>query len=178
MNSSSVGAINWAPTAKWYGNCHRERKGRAIQTRYFEDFHVGGVLDLGSTSATQEEIIAFAKQFDPQPFHIDPEQAKHSVFGTLVASGWHTTALMMRVLVDQLINQTISMGSPGVDEVRWRKPVRPGDVLHVRFTVLETNPSKSRNDMGVVRSMCEMLNESDEVVMSLKGSHFFGRKAG
>lgn len=145
-------------------------------TRYFEDFHVGDTLDLGSTSATQEEIIAFARQFDPQPFHIDPEQAKNSAFGTLVASGWHTTALFMRLLVDNLINETISMGSPGVDAVRWLRPLHPDEVLHARFIVLDTKTSKSRPTLGIIRSRCELSNPAGELVMSLEGTHFLGRR--
>ncbi len=147
-----------------------------MPTRYFEDFRVGDVIDLGSTSANAEEIIAFAKQFDPQPFHIDPEQAKQSAFGTLVASGWHSSALFMRLLVDGILNDTISMGSPGVDEVRWRKPVHPDEKLRGRFTVIESTDSKSRPNMGIIRSLCELTNPEGEVVMSLKGLHFFGRR--
>lgn len=147
-----------------------------MPTRYFEDFQVGEVIDLGSTSASTEEIIAFAKQFDPQPFHIDPEQAKHSAFGTLVASGWHSSALFMRLLVDNLLNNTISLGSPGVDEVRWRKPVHPDEKLQGRLTVLESTASKSRPTMGIIRSLCELVNQEGEVVMSLKGLHFFERR--
>lgn len=143
---------------------------------YFEDFQVGDVIELGSTSASAEEIVTFARQFDPQPFHVDIEQAKHSAFGTLVASGWHSSALFMRLLVDGLLNDTISMGSPGVDEVRWRKPVHPDEKLHGRLTVLESTPLKSRQNMGIVRSLCELSNEQGEVVMSLKGLHFFGRR--
>jgi acyl dehydratase len=145
--------------------------------RYFEDFHVGDTFDLGSTApVTAEEIIMFARQFDPQPFHLDAEQAKDSIFGQLVASGWHTTSLLMRLLVDGLINDTISMGSPGVDEIRWLRPLRPGDALHARFTVLESTPSKSRPKMGILRSNCELFNQNDELLMTLKGTHFVGRR--
>ncbi len=145
--------------------------------RYFEDFHAGDTFDLGSTApVTAEEIIAFASQFDPQPFHLDAEQAKDSIFGQLVASGWHTTSLLMRLLVDGLINETISMGSPGVDEIRWLRPLRPGDALHARFIVLESIPSKSRPKMGILRSNCELFNQTDELVMTLKGTHFVGRR--
>jgi acyl dehydratase len=144
--------------------------------RYFEDFHVGDTFDLGSIQVTEEEILAFARQFDPQPFHIDPERAKDSIFHGLVASGWHTSALFMRLLVDGLLQETISIGSPGVDELRWRNPVRPGDHLRATLTVLECNPSRSRPNMGVVRSACEMFNQKDEVVLTLSGIHFFGRR--
>src|SRR5437667_302097 len=117
-------------------------------TRYFEDFQVGDTFDLGRTSATQEEIIAFARQFDPQPFHTDPERAKESFFGGLVASGWHTISLFMRLLVDRLINETISLGSPGVDEVRWIRPVHPDEVLHGRFTILDSKVSQSKGNLA------------------------------
>lgn len=147
-------------------------------TRYFEDFHVGDVFDLGSIQVTQEEIIAFARQFDPQPFHLDPERAKDSIFHGLVASGWHTSALFMRLLVDGLLRETISVGSPGVDELRWRNPIHPGDRLRARLTVIECIPSRSRPSMGVVRSACEMFNQNDEVVLTLSAIHLFGRKPG
>lgn len=149
-----------------------------MDVRYFEDFHVGDTFDLGSIEVTEEEIIAFARQFDPQPFHINPEGAKDSIFHGLVASGWHTTALFMRLLVDGLLQETISMGSPGVDEVRWRMPVHPGDSLRATLTVLECNPSRSRLDMGIVRSASEMFNQKNEVVLTLSGIHFFGRRPG
>jgi acyl dehydratase len=145
--------------------------------RYFEDFHVGDIIDLGATPVvTAGEIIAFARQFDPQPFHLDAERARDSIFGQIVASGWHTGSLLMRLLVDGLINQTISMGSPGVDEIRWLRPLRPGDALHARFIVLETTPSKSRPNMGIVRSRCELFNQDDELIMTLVGVHFVGRR--
>jgi acyl dehydratase len=146
-----------------------------MQARYFEDFNVGDTLDLGSQRVTEEEIIAFARQFDPQPFHIDPELAKNSIFGGLAASGWHTTAIFMRLLVDQLLSKTVSMGSPGVEELRWLKPVRPGNVLHAYFTVLACTPSKTRANLGIIRSKCEMFNQAGEMVMSLVGTHFLGR---
>jgi len=148
-----------------------------MSTRYFEDFHVGDSFDLGTTpQVTADEIITFAHQFDPQPFHLDAERAKSSMFGQLVASGWHTVSLLMRLLVDGMLNETISMGSPGVDEVRWLRPLRPGDALHARFIVLEATPSKSRPTMGVIRSKCEAFNQDDELVMTLVGIHFVGRR--
>lgn len=144
--------------------------------RYFEDFQVGESVELGSTRVTAEEIVAFARQFDPQPFHLDPERAKESLFGGLVASGWHTAALYMRLLADGLLNDTPSLGSPGVDELRWLQPVRPGDTLRARFTVLECRPSRSRPGMGIVRSRGEVWNQHDEMVMSLVSIGFFGRR--
>ena len=148
-----------------------------MSTRYFEDFQVGNSYDLGTTpEVTADAIITFASQFDPQPFHLDAEAAKASAFGQLVASGWHTVSLLMRLLVDGLINDTISMGSPGVDEIRWLRPLRPGDTLHARFIVLEATPSRSRPTMGVIRSKCEAFNQNDELVTTLVGIHFVGRR--
>ena len=144
--------------------------------RYFEDFHVGDTFDLGQISVTEEEIISFARQFDPQPFHVDPQRAKNSYFGELVASGWHTTALFMRLFVDGLLNESASLASPGVDNVRWPKPVRPGDTLSARFTVIDSTPSRSRATLGIIRSNCEMFNQHNELVLTLAGIHFLGRK--
>ena len=144
--------------------------------RYFEDFHVGDTFNLGSQQVTEEDIITFARQFDPQPFHIDPERANESMFGGLIASGWHTVGIFMRLFVDGLLNETASMGSPGVEDVRWLKPVRPGDVLRATFTILGCTSSKSRADLGILRSKSEVFNQSDELVMSIVGIHFIGRR--
>ncbi len=144
--------------------------------RYFEDFHVGDIFDLGKITVSEEDIITFARQYDPQPFHVDVEQAKHSYFGQLVASGWHTTSLFMRLFVDSLLNQSASLASPGVDNVRWPRPVRPGDTLSARFTVIESTPSRSKATLGIIRSRCEMFNQQNELVLTLDGIHFLGRK--
>lgn len=144
--------------------------------RYFEDFQVGDVFELGTTSVTEEEIIAFARQFDPQPFHVDPAQARESVFGGIIASGWHTASLFMRLLVDNFLRETVSLGSPGVDEVRWLQPLRPGDTLRARFTILECRASKSRAEMGILRSRSEVFNQRDELVMTVIGVHMVGRR--
>lgn len=144
--------------------------------RYFEDFQVGDVFELGTTSASEEEIIAFARQFDPQPFHVDPAQARESVFGGIIASGWNTASLLMRLLVDNFLRETVSLGSPGVDEVRWLQPLRPGDTLRARFTILECRASKSRADMGILRSRSEVFNQRDELVMTVIGVHLVGRR--
>ena len=146
-------------------------------TRYFDDFTVGDNYELGSAPPlTRESIIAFASQYDPQPFHVDEELARGSAFGGLIASGWQTVGLFMRLFVDNLVNDTISMGSPGVDEIRWLKPVRPGDTLRARLTVLATTTSSRKPDRGTVSTLCEMLNQRDEVVMTLKGMHILGRR--
>ncbi|GAC1363291.1 MAG: MaoC family dehydratase [Ktedonobacteraceae bacterium] len=144
--------------------------------RYFEDFQVGDSFELGSKQVTEEDILAFARQFDPQPFHIDPEAAKNSSFGGIIASGWHTMGIFMRMFVDEILNKSASLVSPGVDEVRWLKPVRPGDVLRGRFIVTECTASRSRPEMGIVRSRCEALNQKDELVMTMAGIHFLGRR--
>ena len=144
--------------------------------RYFEDFQAGQSLELGSYTITREEILAFARQFDPQPFHTDEERAKDSLFGGLVASGWHTVSIFMRLLVDGLLRDAASMGSPGVDELRWLQPVRPGDTLRARFTVRETNPSARHANRGTIISLCEVFNQRDEVVMRLSGRHIMGRR--
>ncbi|HWI28888.1 MAG TPA: MaoC family dehydratase [Stellaceae bacterium] len=145
--------------------------------RYFEDFTVGEVLILGQVTVSEAEIVAYARQFDPQPFHTDPERAKTSVFGGLIASGWHTVALYMRLLVDGFIGSVAeSQGSPGVDKIEWLKPVRPGDRLTGRMTILELIPSKSRPDRGTIRTLGEMVNERGEVVMTMRGLGFFGRR--
>jgi acyl dehydratase len=144
---------------------------------YFEDFRVGEVIELGHRTISQDEIIRFAREFDPQPFHTDPERARDSAFGGLVASGWHTIALYMRLLVDGfIVTVANSMGSPGVDKIEWLKPVRPGDTLSGRLTILEMIPSKSRPDRGTVRTLGEMLNQHGEVVMTTRGVGFFGRR--
>ena len=145
--------------------------------RYFEDFHAGDTFEhMGQITVTEEEIITFARQFDPQPFHIDRERAKNSYFGELVASGWHTTSLFMRLFVDGLLNESASLASPGVDNVRWPRPVCPGDTLSARFTVIESTPSRSRSALGIIRSHCEMYNQQNELVLTLEGIHFLGRR--
>lgn len=143
---------------------------------YFEDFRVGDAFDLGNTTVTEEEIVAFAQNYDPQPFHVSPELAQKSPFGGLIASGLQTMALFMRLFVDVILNNAISLASPGADEIRWLKPVYPGDVLNARLTVVESTPSRSRPEMGIVRFKWEMLNQADERVLTLQSTHFLGRK--
>ena len=138
-------------------------------TRWFEDFSPGMVTSFGAHVMTQAEIVEFATRYDPQPFHIDAEAAKGSIFGGLIASGWNTAGAVMRMLVDHYISRESSLGSPGIDELRWLKPVRPGDTLSVRVTVLECIPSRSKPDRGVVRSLTETLNQDGDVVMSMRG---------
>ena len=144
--------------------------------RYFEDYEVGQTREYGSYRVTQDEIIEFASKYDPQWFHTDPERAKTSIYRGLIASGWHTTAMLMRMTVDGNVGQAASLGSPGVDEVRWLKPVRPGDTLRVRSTVTELAPSRSKPDRGVVKSFTEVLNQDGEVVMTMRGMVMIGRR--
>jgi acyl dehydratase len=143
--------------------------GTPLENRYFEDYLPGAVHEFGSITLREGEIIEFARRFDPQPFHTDLEAAKKSVFGGLIASGWHTASLAMRLLVDHYISRVASLGSPGVDEVRWRNPVRPGDTLSVRVTVLESKLSRSKPGQGAIRSYVEVLNQHREVVMTWTG---------
>jgi acyl dehydratase len=147
-----------------------------MPSRYFEDFSVGETVELGSVQMCESDIIAFGERFDPQPFHVDRERARASVFGGLIASGWHTVGLYMRMYVEKVLNESDSMGSPGVDAVRWLKPVRPGDTLRARWTVVECVPSRSKPDRGVIRSRGEMVNQDGELVMRLEAANIFGRR--
>jgi len=140
-----------------------------INDRYFEDYVPGDIHEFGSIVAEEKEMIAFARRFDPQPFHTDPEAAKQSIFGGLIASGWYTAGLAMRLLVDNYISRVASLGSPGADEVRWRKPVRPGDTLSIRVILLESKLSRSKPNQGTIRVYIEVLNQRREVVMTWKG---------
>jgi acyl dehydratase len=137
--------------------------------RCFEDYVPGSVHEFGSTEVTADEIISFAKRYDPQDFHADPEAAGKTAYGGLVASGWHTGAMAMRLIVDNYLSHVASLGSPGIDELRWLKPVRPGDRLSVRITVEEARRSRSKPDQGVVRSFVEVINQHGQVVMSWRG---------
>lgn len=137
--------------------------------RYFEDYPVGEQVEFGSYRMTEEQIVAFARDFDPQPFHVDKDAARQSVYGGLVASGWHTASAMMRMMVDHFISPKTSMGSPGMDEIRWLKPVRPGDTLRVRVTILSAKRSTSKPDRGVIDQRVEVINQHGDVVMASKG---------
>ncbi len=143
---------------------------------YLEDFHAGQTFDLGPRTVTEAEIIAFARQFDPQPFHVDPAAARRSPYGGIIASGWHTIGVAMRMMVDGYIGKAASMGSPGVDRVRWLNPVRPGDTLKLRGTVREVLPSRSKPDRGMVRTEYEMTNQAGETVMAMTGLGMIGRR--
>ena len=143
---------------------------------YWEDFPVGNVREFGAYQVTREAVLAFASQFDPQPFHLDDEAAKASLFGALSASGWHTCAMAMRMMCDDYLLESSSLGSPGIDNLRWLKPVRPGDTLSVRLTVLEARPMNSRPHVGLVQSQWEVLNQQRVVVLTMTGWGMFGRR--
>ena len=144
--------------------------------RYFEDFQVGEVTELGPIEVSEQEIVEFASRFDPQPFHIDPEAAKSSPFGGLIASGWHTTALFMGMFVRAVLLDTASVGSPGVEEIRWTAPVRPGDLLRGRSTVTDVQPSSKNPRRGTVFTTNEVLNQKGETVLTMKARGFFARR--
>jgi len=142
----------------------------------WEDFPAGSVREFGAMPVTREAVLAFASQFDPQPFHLDDEAAKNSLFGKLSASGWHTCAMTMRMTCDAVLLRSTSLGSPGLENIRWQKPVYPGDVLSVRLTTLDARPMASRATVGLVLSKWEALNQHREVVLSMQGWGMFGRR--
>ena len=147
-----------------------------IDDRYFEDYVEGTVHSCGSIAVEADEIIEFAKRFDPQDFHTDPEDAKRTPFRGLIASGWHTVGLMMRLYVEHYLTHVASLASPGIDELRWLKPVRPGDTLSVRVTVLKATPSRSKPDRGAVTSFIEVFNQANEAVMTLRAVNMIARR--
>jgi acyl dehydratase len=147
-----------------------------VEDRFFEDYVPGSTHEFGSIVVEEDDMITFARRFDPQPFHTDPEAAKQSIFGGLIASGWHTASLMMRLFVDHYLSHVASLSSPGVDELRWLKPVRPGDILCLSITVSETKRSRSKPDRGIVHSYIEVLNQSREIVMTMKAMNLLGCK--
>jgi acyl dehydratase len=144
---------------------------------YFEDFTEGQVIELGTIpELTEEEIIAFARQFDPQPFHVDPAAAKDSIYGGLIASGWQTALLTMRLQVDKLLNDTDAKGSPGVENIRFRKPVRAGQRLRARYTVVVAEPSAKRPTVGKLLGRTELFDDEGDVVYSMEGWGLIGRR--
>jgi acyl dehydratase len=145
--------------------------------RHWEDFQVGEVIEVGPVTVSEAEIIEFAKRFDPQPFHIDPEAAKESPFGGLIASGWHTTALFMGMFVSAVLVDSASLGSPGVDGIRWTAPVRPGDTLTGRSTVTDVQPSSTNPNRGTVFTTNEVFNQDGVLVLTLKARGFFARRS-
>jgi acyl dehydratase len=143
---------------------------------FFEDFHVGQEIALGSKLVTEQEIIDFATQFDPQPFHVDREAAAGSIYGGVIASGWHTCSMMMRIVVDNFMAASSSMGSPGLDKVRWLLPVRGGDTLTVSYLTTGVKGSASKTDRGVVWSTWRAVNQHGEEVCIIEGMGMFKRR--
>lgn len=137
--------------------------------RFFEDYAAGEIIEFGDHLVTEDEIVEFARRYDPQPFHVDAAAAGASHYGGLIASGWMTASVLMRMLVDHFISPLSSMGSPGVDEIRWLRPVRPGDRLRARVTVLDARRSQSKPDRGVLQILQEAINQDGETVMTIKG---------
>lgn len=147
-----------------------------IGDRWFEDYVPGSVFEFGHTSLSEAEIVAFAHDYDPQSIHTDPAWSATGPFGGLIASGVHTMAVCMRLYVDHYISRVASLASPGLDEVRWPRPVRPGDRLRIRVTVAEARASRSKPDRGLVHSAVEGLNQEDAVVLSFTAMNFFARR--
>ena len=143
---------------------------------YWEDFFIGEVRDLGHITPTREEIIAFASQFDPQPFHLDDEGGKASMFGGLCASGWHTCSMAMRLMVTNFLHETASLASPGLENIKRTKPVYPNDTLRLQTTVLDTKPMGRRADVGMTRNLWEMFNQHGDKVLQMEGWGMFRRR--
>ncbi|HXI36496.1 MAG TPA: MaoC family dehydratase [Burkholderiales bacterium] len=143
---------------------------------WWEDFKVGDVSEMGTHTFSEEEIVSFGRQYDPQPFHVDKAAAERGPYGGLIASGWQVCAVGMRLVDETFMNDTESYGSPGIEKVRWLKPVRPGDTVRYRMTVVESRASNSRPKVGLVKHLWEAFNQSDELVLTLEGWAFFGRR--
>lgn len=152
---------------------HGEREMDDKDKLYWEDFQVGKTLTYGARTVTREEIVEYASEFDPQPFHVDEEAAAGSPFGGLIASGWHTASLFMRMLVDHVLCRASSMGSPGVKTLRWLKPVRPGDTLSVHHTTLRKAVHPRRPELGFIDNGFDITNQHGEVVMHMESSGMF-----
>lgn len=175
MGCAAVGALLFLafailplnPTAATSANTYRY---------YWEDFPVGQVREFGAMRVTREASLAFARDFDPQPFHVDDDAARGSLFGELSASGWHTCAMAMRMMCDAYLLESASLGSPGLDELRWLKPVFPDDTLSVRLEILEARPMASRPGVGLVRSMWQVSNQHGDAVLTMKGWGMYRRR--
>ena len=143
---------------------------------FLDDLEAGQIYRLGSQSLSEEDIIAFAERYDPQPFHIDPEAAAETIYGGVIASGWQTVCIFMRLFVDGLLSRSAAMGSPGLDELRWLRPVRPGDVLDARVEVLESRPSRSKPDRGLTKLRCVVADESGDEVLTFIANVLFQKR--
>ena len=147
-----------------------------IDARYFDDFQIGQSFASGTLRVDKEQIKRFASEFDPQPFHVDEAAGRRSIYGNLCASGWHTCALAMRLTVQNFLNESSSMGSPGLETLRWLKPVYPGDTLRLQHKITESRPMRKRRDIGMVRATWEMFNQNGEKVLQMEGYGMFGRR--
>jgi acyl dehydratase len=147
-----------------------------ITDRYFEDYQPGATYEYGYLTVTEAEIIEFALRFDPQPIHTDPAFAATGPFGGLIASGWHTAGLMMRLFADHYLSRVASLASPGIDELRWPAPLRPGDSLRLRVTVAQARPSRSKPDRGLIRTQAELITGSDQAVLRALAMNIIGRR--
>jgi acyl dehydratase len=143
---------------------------------HWEDLHDSGRMEMGKHTFTEAEIIAFARQFDPQPFHVDPEAAKSSFFGGLIASGWHTCSMAMRLMVDKYVSRSASLGSPGLDNIRWLAPVRAGDTITYYRDTIGARASASKPEIGLLQSRWEAVNQRGETVMTMEGWGMFRRR--
>lgn len=144
---------------------------------YYEDIDIGQTDSFGRYEVTREEVIDFASKYDPQPFHLDDEFAKHTPFGGLCASGWHTCAMMMRMMVDNFKNKGLaSLGSPGVDKIEWKKPVFPGDILRMESEIVAKRNSASRPTLGLIKSQYRIFNQDDVVVMTMHGNAMIAKR--
>ena len=149
----------------------------APEMRYFEDLEIGAETYFGSYDVTRDEVLEFARKYDPQPFHLSDEEAAKTHFGRLAASGWHTCAMTMAVIARHVVqDEQAGLGSPGIDELRWRRPVYPGDTLHVRGKIVDKTPSRSRPDMGSFRTETTVTNQDDQPVLTFKSIVLIGRR--
>ena len=146
----------------------------SVDDRYFEDYVPGSSYQYGHVVVSEAEILDFARRFDPQPIHVDPARSVGGPFGGLIASGWHTGSLCMRMYVDHYVSHVASLASPGMDELRWQRPVRPGDALSLRVTIESARVTRSRPDRGLVHTNLQLLNQDDELAMSVRAMNFFG----
>jgi acyl dehydratase len=144
--------------------------------RYWEDFHVGDTTEVGPVTVSEAEIVEFATRYDPQPFHVDPVAAAQTPYGGLIASGWHTTAIFMGMFVRAVLLDSASLGSPGVEEIRWTAPVRPGDTLSGRTTITDVQPSSTNAKRGTVFTTNEVFNQDEVLVLTMKARGFFARR--
>ena len=144
--------------------------------RYFEDYPVGEVAEFGDYPVSEQEVVDFATRYDPQPFHIDAQAARGTIYGGLISSGWMTASCAMRMMVDHYISPLASMGSPGIDELRWLRPVRPGDRLRMRVSVVDVRASQSKPDRGMVQFLEEVVNQEGTTIMTLKGFGMYARR--